>query len=316
MPEDRVFMLYNYFDNAILVPSPTEHTLDINRYTPGFEKTFWDHSPSFELRIPFANAQNSDLYLGGNGAEQDTEFGNLEATLKFLIWRRPQWACATRVGFNMPTARNARLFEAGSTQPAFTIRNEAVRVQPYMGLLYTPGKRLFVQAFVQFDIDTNGNSMSQQNVGRVGHCTIRICSKPICRSDSGGIEDPAPIRDGDRADDRISLYQDDSRREVRRRRHRPEPIHTRQHGQPVRRPDLTLGFEFLLGQHSTLNVAGVVSLNGLNPNRQFDSEAFVEFNRFFPPTPELAAPIFAPPRTTVYHRGKRSTFAVSSGPVI
>src|SRR5262249_18753748 len=37
-PEDRVFFFYNYYDNAILIPSPTLHALDVNRYTPGFEK--------------------------------------------------------------------------------------------------------------------------------------------------------------------------------------------------------------------------------------------------------------------------------------
>ena len=157
-PEDRVFFFYNYFDSAILAPAPTPHALDVNRYTPGFEKTFWDRNASLELRIPFANTQASDVYLAG-GKDEDVEFGDLELTLKFLVWKGDYFAVAGGLGFNAPTAREVQVFQDASATPVFKIDNDSFHLLPYFGVLYTPSDRLFVQTFVQFDIDTNGNEV-------------------------------------------------------------------------------------------------------------------------------------------------------------
>src|SRR5262249_26826731 len=42
IPADRLFFLYNFFQNAIQLPTPTTHYIDIDRYTFGAEKTFFD----------------------------------------------------------------------------------------------------------------------------------------------------------------------------------------------------------------------------------------------------------------------------------
>jgi hypothetical protein len=44
------------------------------------------------------------------------------------------------------------------------IENEAVHLQPFLGYLWTPNDRLFVQSFAQFDFDTNGNRTLIRNV--------------------------------------------------------------------------------------------------------------------------------------------------------
>ncbi len=158
-PEDRVFFYYNFYDNAILIPSPSPHPLDVNRYTPGFEKTFWDRNASIEMRIPFANTQASDAYLGG-GKDEDLEFGDLEMVLKVLLWKGDYFAAAGGLGFNAPTAGPVRVFENTSlTTPLFTIDNDSFHLLPYFGVLYTPSQNLFVQTFVEFDIDTNGDEV-------------------------------------------------------------------------------------------------------------------------------------------------------------
>jgi hypothetical protein len=287
-PEDRVFFLYNYFDNAILVPAPSPHVLDINRYTPGFEKTFFDRNASIELRIPFANTQNSDVYLAG-GKDEDVEFGNLEATLKFLIWRDSTWAFATGVGFNMPTAADTKVFPVAAaqplapTQPLFTIENDAFHVQPYFGALWTPDDRWFVQAFAQFDLDANGNHVNQLNVGDVGvlydqdlfqvdiQAGFWWYRNPQARYLTGvaptieyhyttTIQDASIVAAGTRSGEYFF-------------------------GNTANRLDiqnLTVGLELFIGPRSTLNIAGVLPLNRPNSaDRQFDQEIFVQFNRFF-----------------------------------
>jgi hypothetical protein len=45
--------------------------------------------------------------------------------------------------------------------------------------------------------------------------------------------------------------------------------------------NLTLGVELLLGARSTLHVAGVIPLDPLGFDRQFDGEFLVQLDRFF-----------------------------------
>ncbi|HKD38275.1 MAG TPA: hypothetical protein VKB78_15785, partial [Pirellulales bacterium] len=46
--------------------------------------------------------------------------------------------------------------------------------------------------------------------------------------------------------------------------------------------NLTLGLELQIGPRALLNIAAILPLNGINSdNRQFDSELFIQFNRFF-----------------------------------
>ena len=83
IPRDRIFYSYNGFDNAI--PDFIGNTLiDVQRHTPGFEKTFLDGMGSIELRTPVAYTQNSNVFLNGGGPLKATEFGNISLALKML----------------------------------------------------------------------------------------------------------------------------------------------------------------------------------------------------------------------------------------
>ena len=231
LPTDRVFFLYNYFDNAILVSSPTTHLLDVNRYTPGFEKTFWDGNGSLELRLPFASTQDSDIAIFGDGKNQDEEFGNLQATLKFLVWRNADWAVAAGLGFNTPTASDVRVFDDFSAQPALIIKNDALHVQPYVGFLYTPNDRLFVQMFVEFDVAANGNRVDLRDVGDIGTLYDQNLFQTDLQIGYWWYRDASASADhGHRADRRVSLHDDDPRREIHFRLWAVRPIHAGQPG--------------------------------------------------------------------------------------
>ncbi len=282
-PEDRVFFFYNYFDNAILVPAPSAHALDVNKYTPGFEKTFWDRQASLELRIPFANTQASDVFLVG-GKDEAVEFGDLELTLKFLLWKGDYFAAAAGLGFNAPTAPDVRVFEGNSPTPTFTIANDAFHLVPYFGVLYTPSDNLFVQTFVEFDIDTTGNEVKQ----------------PTPNGDAGTLRDQnllqVDLQTG------LWLWREPNARYITGLAPTvefhytttinnakfvtvPTPNGPYVLGNTANRIDihnLTLGVEMLLGSKSTLNIAAVVPLDKpTSDNRQFDSEYFIQLNRFF-----------------------------------
>src|SRR5262245_41624217 len=90
IPRDRVFFSYNHFENVFQIsetpqtpPGPRVLRQEpIDRYTLGFEKTFFDGWTSVELRMPFVGTIDTQLttvgYTSGN-------IGNLTAVLKSLV---------------------------------------------------------------------------------------------------------------------------------------------------------------------------------------------------------------------------------------
>ena len=141
IPVDRVFFDYNHFENAILSSGPQPRSLDADRYTPGFEKTFWDGMASVQLRVPAAHTQNADVFLDGTDP-LDNEFGNMDVTLKFLLYRSDDFALAVGSAVNLPTAEGTRIFTTDNTAPTFTIADNAYHILPYVGGLWTPDRPL------------------------------------------------------------------------------------------------------------------------------------------------------------------------------
>jgi len=282
-PEDRVFFFYNYFDNAILVQAPSPHALDVNRYTPGFEKTFWDRQASIELRIPFANTQASDVILIG-GKDEDVEFGDLELTLKFLLWKGDYFAAAAGLGFNAPTARDVRVFAENSPTPVFTIANDAFHLLALFRCALH-AERTHLCPDVR-RIRHRHDGQRNQAPGRAG--------------DVGTLHDQNLLQVDVQAG--IWLWREPHARYITGLAPTVEYHYTTTInnanlitvpvaadafvlGNTANRIDihnLTLGVEMLLGTTSTLNIAAVVPLDKpTSDNRQFDSEYFIQFNRFF-----------------------------------
>jgi hypothetical protein len=163
IPRDRVYMNYSYFYNANLFGTQA----DVNRFMPGFEKTFYDGWTSIEIRTPFAatldNAQDI-TYSGGNAAisqYRDIQFGNMSLIFKTLIWERKTWAITAGVQTMLPTADNSLVFGqsafGGSNIQQVFVANESVHVMPFVGGIWAPNERFFNQVLLQIDRDVNGN---------------------------------------------------------------------------------------------------------------------------------------------------------------
>jgi hypothetical protein len=155
LPRDRVFINYSYFDNTPLFPGG----VDVHRVTPGFEKTFLNGNMSFELRTPFASTLDSTIIPDGTTSTSHTEFGNLTMYLKALLWQNEQLAFSTGLGIAVPTADNANNRDADGTM-LMQVKNQSVHLLPFLGAVYAPDERLFVQGILQFDVDANGNPVS------------------------------------------------------------------------------------------------------------------------------------------------------------
>ena len=153
MPQDRVFLDYNYFHN---VPF-TANGIDVNRFTPGAEKTFWDGMGSLEVRVPMGVTFSSNQFLAADPDTSQSEFGNIALISKFLLTSSEQCAVAAGLAVALPTADDYEVFGSTGT-PILTVENNSVHLIPYLALLYTPTRgNCFVQSFVTVDADTNGN---------------------------------------------------------------------------------------------------------------------------------------------------------------
>lgn len=161
IPRDRVFVNYSYFNNT-----PLGGSVDVNRVTPGFEKTFFNGNCSVELRTPFATTLSSDIN-GGVLNTDEAEFGNLTVYMKALLYANCTTALSAGLGITAPTADDFRVRDAAGTN-LMMVDNKSVHLLPFVGGVYTPNDRLFAQTIVQFDVDPNGNPVSVTGFNAAG----------------------------------------------------------------------------------------------------------------------------------------------------
>ncbi len=155
LPRDRVFFNYSYFNGVPLIANG----VDINRFTPGFEKTIFNGNASIEVRTPFASTLSNNIIADGVTNANSTQFGNINLYYKQLLYRTETQAVSAGLGISLPTASNVNV--SSTTGAALVnIKNESIHLLPFLGHLYTPNDRFFLQQFLQFDFDTNGDPVN------------------------------------------------------------------------------------------------------------------------------------------------------------
>ena len=162
IPRDRVYFNYSYFHNANISAARA----DVNRFVPGFEKTFFDQWTSIELRTPFAGTLSNVQDVAGNGAcggvseYRDVEFGNMSVIFKSFLIQRPTWGISGGIQVLLPTADS--VFIGGVNQLAqpvnlVYVENQSVHTMPFVGAVWAPTERWFNQCILQIDVDSNGS---------------------------------------------------------------------------------------------------------------------------------------------------------------
>ena len=157
LPTDRLFFRYSNIHNA----SYTNQGSNLNRFVPGFEKTFLDRLISFELRAPFVTDATTSYSLDGDAFTNgnSTRFGNLSMYAKAMLIQYEKLAVTGGMGITLPTASNVRVNYLDGTE-LLRIKNQSVHLQPFLGMLYTPNTRLFAHGFLQFDAVASGNDVA------------------------------------------------------------------------------------------------------------------------------------------------------------
>ncbi|TWU22577.1 hypothetical protein [Bythopirellula polymerisocia] len=155
LPKDRVFFDYNLFTNVPLNAAG----VDVNRFAPGFEKTFLNKMASIDVRVPMALTLNSSISADGATDSSHSEFGNLSLISKFLLTSTETCAVAAGLGLAAPTADDMELGLSNGTQ-LIAIENDSTHLLPYIAALYTPERsNCFVLTYLTFDFDTIGNDV-------------------------------------------------------------------------------------------------------------------------------------------------------------
>ncbi|QEG37346.1 hypothetical protein [Bythopirellula goksoeyrii] len=155
LPKDRVYFDYNYFHNVPLNATG----VDVNRFAPGFEKTFLNKMASIDVRVPMAQTLDSTMLADGVTDISNTEFGNLALISKFLLTSTDTCALAAGLGLAVPTADDMEVNLSNGTE-LIEVENDSTHLLPYIAALYTPERsNTFVLSYLTLDFDSTGNDV-------------------------------------------------------------------------------------------------------------------------------------------------------------
>lgn len=277
IPRDRVFFNYSYFDNVPLAPGG----VNVNRFTPGFEKTFFDGLYSFEARFPFASTLDSNILVDGITNDNEIEFGNVVLYNKLLLYSGPTAAFSAGLGIALPTADDMTiglLNVPGSVE----IRNESVHLLPFVGGVWAPTTRFFVQGFLQADVDANGNPVSVNSFRSGTTGTGRLQDAAFLYADIGAgywlYRNASPGARLTGIAPMVELHYNRSLEsgDVLR----SGPFAVGDFAEDIQIVNATIGTTLLLGNQSTLQVAYGAPI-GNSTDHVFDGELRVNFNWYF-----------------------------------
>lgn len=169
IPIDRVYFVYNAFYNAISTSSgfgpSAMRSIDLHRYVAGFEKTFFDGNMSLDVRMPLLSGFDltNPFYQSEMG-----NVGNLTMFLKGLFYGDEDIALATGLGLGLPTGSDlVTQTVAPFGSESLVVRNQAVRLMPFVAGTMNLSEDWFMQSFAQMNFAASGNEVANQN-GVVG----------------------------------------------------------------------------------------------------------------------------------------------------
>ncbi len=279
VPTDRIFFNYSLFTDVPLATAP----ITVNRFAPGFEKTFLDGLASVELRLPFGTTLDNDILANGLSSNNDFQFGNLFMAVKGVLIERENWLLTAGTSITAPTADDISVIDPANGLAFLRIDNEATHVMPFLGGSFVPNDRFFAQWILQCDVDVNGNSVTlingsvESNLGTAQDYTLLYTDisagywlyRSQCRCDDRlitGIATTVELHHNRSLND-ADVVADANNRLVSTL---PEfdVLNTQ------------LGLIFNIRDRSRLAI-GYATPMGNNNDRMFDNELRVTFNRYF-----------------------------------
>ncbi|MEI8021811.1 MAG: hypothetical protein WCH39_26610 [Schlesneria sp.] len=277
IPRDRVYFNYSDFNGVPL----TLNGVNVHRFTPGFEKTFFNGMSSIEVRTPFASTLSNNLYAFDTNNGGSTQFGDLTIYLKQLFYRSETFAASVGLGFELPTASNTNVFYGPGNQ-LFSVKNQAVHLLPFLGSVYSPNEQIFVQQFLQFDFDANGNSVQTNSLYQPPMTVGRLTDMSYLYYSVGAgywlYNNPGSDRFLTRIAPIVEMHYNKSLTSTDLVSAPPQFIGAQGINQDLLNG--TIGVTAMFKQNSTLTLGYVTPLSSID-HRQFNSEFRLMFNWFF-----------------------------------
>lgn len=178
IPRDRAYVTYQHFHNVnnLFLDNPDvgrtfQRVTSIDRVTFGLEKTFLGGNVSLELRVPTAFQLRNDMVVNSNipsiTDQSNFNLGNISVVTKVLLFQNECWLVSGGLLVHAPSANDVVIQDVEDDGGdlilnTFVYHNRATILSPFLGALWTPSNRLFVQGFAQLDVDPNGNSVDIQ----------------------------------------------------------------------------------------------------------------------------------------------------------
>ena len=277
IPRDRVYFNYSDFNGVPL----TLNGVNVNRYTPGFEKTFFNGMSSIEVRTPFASTLSNNLYAFDTNNGGSTQFGDLTIYLKQLFYKSETFAASAGLGLELPTASNTNVFFGPGNQ-LFSVKNQAVHLLPFLGSVYSPNEQIFVQQFLQFDFDANGNSVQTNSLNHPPRTVGRLTDMSYLYYSIGAgywlYNNPGSDRFLTRIAPIVEMHYSKSLTSTDLVSAPPQFIGAQGINQDLLNG--TIGVTAMFKQNSTLTLGYVTPLSSID-HRQFNSEFRLMFNWYF-----------------------------------
>jgi len=284
VPTDRLIFDYSFFHN---VPLPYGK-MPVNRFTPGFEKTFLDKRFSFEMRMPFAATIDSTLYTDNTNRINVLRIGDPTLILKHLAFSGERTAVTLGLAMSVPLADDTNMIDAATGRTVIRMKNESVHLMPYIGLFHMPNERIFWQSYFQIDAATVGDPVYIADIsdasgmlyaGRARERTFTYTSLSLGYWLFRKYDRRENLTRGMNVMGELHWTQSiDNATGVR---HQQEDfifdIGSNRNNYTV--VNMTLGTRYLFNEKTNIGVGYSVPLR--NKNRQFDGELRVALNRYF-----------------------------------
>jgi hypothetical protein len=153
MPQDRVFVAFNFFGDLNVLAARGEaasiHEVKAYREFFGVEKTFLNQNASIGIRLPLntLSAQSSLPGLGGTS----TAVGDLTVFAKYILWKDLERGNLVSAGLAVTPPNGPGAFAGSKVANSL----HAAALQPFLGYIRTLGEDWFVQGFSGVNVPTD-----------------------------------------------------------------------------------------------------------------------------------------------------------------
>lgn len=285
VPTDRFIFDYSYFHNV-----PVSYgKMAVNRFTPGFEKTFLKKKCSIEMRLPFATTLDNTLYTNNQNEQNVLSIGDMTVILKWLVFKQKKWAMTLGLGISLPLADDTHLIDSVTNREVICSKHKSFHLMPYLGLLYIPNDRLFFQGYFQIDATTGGDSTYVADLsdpagermvyaGKTRERTYAYTSLGAGYWLYKKSDDQGNLKRGVNLMGELHWTQSLDRAEGVHNEQGNYIFNIGRDRKNYSVLDLTLGTRFMYNEKSNIGLGYSVPLSN---NRQFDGELRLTFNRYF-----------------------------------